>query len=112
MHPCYGPEHVLADRAQVKLSGVAHPESAFGGVRTPTVAAVTRQCSKIGCSEPATVTLSYHYAHAQVWLDPLHDQRDPHAYDLCERHAGRLTAPRGWHVRDRRGAVPTGLVAV
>jgi Protein of unknown function (DUF3499) len=39
---------------------------------------------------------------AQVWLDRLAPERDPHAYDLCHRHADRLTAPQGWHVRDRR----------
>jgi hypothetical protein len=39
---------------------------------------------------------------AQVWLDGLAPDRDPHAYDLCGRHADRLTAPQGWHVRDRR----------
>ena len=48
------------------------------------------------------MTLTYQYAHAQVWLDDLAIERDPHAYDLCDRHAGRLTAPRGWQVRDRR----------
>lgn len=48
------------------------------------------------------MTLTYHYAHAQVWLDELAHERDPHAYDLCWRHADRLTAPQGWLVRDRR----------
>lgn len=75
------------------------------------MADVTRQCSKTGCSESATATLSYQYAHAQVWLDPLHHERDPHAYDLCERHAARLTAPQGWRLRDRREAT-ADLVAV
>ncbi len=23
---------------------------------------------------------------------------EPHCYDLCERHADRMTAPRGWDV--------------
>lgn len=60
------------------------------------------------------VTLTYQYAHAQVWLDDLTHERDPHAYDLCGRHAERLTAPRGWHVRDRRDAVDRSphLIAV
>ncbi len=58
------------------------------------------------------MTLTYQYAQAQVWLDPLHDERDPHAYDLCQRHAGRLTAPQGWQVRDRRQSVPPTLIAV
>lgn len=48
------------------------------------------------------MTLTFQYAHAQVWLDDLAAERDPHAYDLCDRHAERLTAPRGWQVRDRR----------
>lgn len=48
------------------------------------------------------MTLTYQYSHAQVWLDELSVERDPHAYDLCERHADRLTAPQGWQVRDRR----------
>jgi hypothetical protein len=60
------------------------------------------------------VTLTYQYAHAQVWLDDLAVERDPHAYDLCGRHAERLTAPRGWQVRDRRAPVLTThtLIAV
>jgi hypothetical protein len=67
--------------------------------------ATGRQCSRTGCSEPATATLTYQYAHAQVWLDGLTGDRDPHAYDLCDRHADRLTAPQGWQVRDRRRPV-------
>jgi hypothetical protein len=63
---------------------------------------VTRQCSKTGCSDDAKVTLTYHYSHAQVWLDDLSRERDPHAYDMCDRHAGRLTAPNGWQLIDRR----------
>ncbi len=78
----------------------------------PTVAVVTRQCSKTSCSESAAVTLTYRYAHAQIWLDHLEAERDPHAYDLCARHAGRLTAPLGWQVLDRRIAVRPDLIAV
>lgn len=61
-----------------------------------------RQCSRPGCAERAIVTLTYVYGRAHVWLDELTEERDPHAYDLCRRHADRLTAPQGWHVRDRR----------
>ena len=64
----------------------------------------SRQCSRPGCSEPAAVTLTYEYAQSQVWLDRLANERDPHAYDLCGRHADRLTAPKGWLLRDRRPA--------
>jgi hypothetical protein len=63
---------------------------------------MARQCSRTGCSERAAVTLTYQYSHAQVWLDDLSVERDPHAYDLCDRHADRLTAPQGWQIRDRR----------
>ncbi|MGA1052881.1 MAG: DUF3499 family protein [Ilumatobacteraceae bacterium] len=63
---------------------------------------VARQCSRTGCSDAAVVTLSYQYANSQVWIDDLSPERDPHSYDLCGRHGERLTAPRGWQVRDRR----------
>jgi hypothetical protein len=61
-----------------------------------------RQCSRTGCAEPAAVTLSYDYRRSQVWLDDLARERDPHDYDLCERHAGRMSVPHGWHLEDRR----------
>ncbi|MDJ0770508.1 MAG: DUF3499 family protein [Ilumatobacter sp.] len=73
---------------------------------------MARQCSRTGCSDDAAVTLTYQYALAQVWLDHLSAERDPHGYDLCSRHAGRLTAPQGWHVRDRRETAPAALIAV
>jgi hypothetical protein len=55
--------------------------------------------------------LTYQYSHAQVWLDRLAAERDPHAYDLCDRHADRLTVPQGWQVRDRRQPVESQAVA-
>lgn len=70
-----------------------------------------RQCSRPGCSDPAAVTLTYHYGRSQVWLDELTRDRDPHAYDLCDRHGERLSVPSGWHLDDRRRLHPT-LVAV
>ena len=74
---------------------------------------VARQCSRTGCSEAATASLTYDYAHAMAWLDPLHAERDPHAYDLCDRHAARLSPPQGWQLRDRRFVEPaTALIAV
>ncbi len=75
---------------------------------------MTRHCSRTGCAERATVTLTYQYGHAQVWLDALSADRDPHAYDLCERHAARLTVPQGWSLRDRRRdhAEHVSLIAV
>lgn len=61
-----------------------------------------RQCSRSGCAEPATATLTYHYAGSLVWVDDLSRDRDPHGYDLCARHAARLSVPNGWRMEDRR----------
>ena len=61
----------------------------------------TRHCSRPDCAEPAVVTLSYDYGRSQVWLDDLLPDRDPHAYDMCRRHAARLSVPLGWRLFDR-----------
>jgi len=47
-------------------------------------------------------TLEYQYGRAIVWIDHLAAEREPHSYDLCERHAARLSVPNGWHLDDRR----------
>jgi hypothetical protein len=62
----------------------------------------SRQCSRTGCSARAAFTLTYDYARSQVWLDELVVERDPHHYDMCARHAERLSVPQGWHLADRR----------
>ena len=46
-----------------------------------------------------------------MWLDDLLPERDPHAYDLCRRHAARLSVPLGWHLADRRGQDSAALDA-
>lgn len=43
-------------------------------------------------------TLTYVYADSTAVLGPLATHAEPHTYDLCEKHAERLTAPRGWDV--------------
>jgi hypothetical protein len=48
------------------------------------------------------VTLTYQYGRAQVWIDDLSVERDPHDYDLCDRHATKLSVPNGWRLEDRR----------
>lgn len=63
---------------------------------------VQRQCSRSGCADSAVVTLTYQYARSAVWLDELAAERDPHAYDLCQRHGARLSVPHGWRLEDRR----------
>ncbi len=59
---------------------------------------MSRQCSKTGCSDPAMATLTYVYRDSTAVLGPLATYAEPHTYDLCARHAERLTAPRGWEV--------------
>jgi len=65
----------------------------------------TRLCSRPGCAEPAAATLTYRYDLSAVWIDDLAPEREPHDYDLCERHAGRFSVPHGWALEDRRGAL-------
>lgn len=43
-------------------------------------------------------TLTYVYADQTAVLGPLATYAEPHAYDLCEEHSQRLSAPRGWEV--------------
>ena len=63
---------------------------------------MARHCSRTGCAAPADATLTYQYGRALVWIDDLADERDPHSYDLCSRHAARLSVPNGWRLDDRR----------
>ncbi len=58
----------------------------------------TRGCSRPGCTRTATATLTYDYAGSTAVLGPLAIGPEPHSYDLCDAHAERLTAPRGWDV--------------
>jgi hypothetical protein len=55
-----------------------------------------RRCSRNGCPKPAVATLTYVYADSTAVVGPLAAFAEPHTYDLCERHARSLTAPRGW----------------
>ena len=38
------------------------------------------------------------YADQTAVLGPLATYAEPHAYDLCDAHSERLSAPRGWEV--------------
>jgi hypothetical protein len=57
-------------------------------------------------------TLTYVYADQTAVLGPLATYAEPHAYDLCEAHSERLSAPRGWEVlrlaRDPASSGPSG----
>ncbi|MCQ9368486.1 DUF3499 domain-containing protein [Brevibacterium sp. 50QC2O2] len=57
-----------------------------------------RTCSKTNCSRAASRTLTYVHADACVVIGPLSVRAEPGAHDLCQYHADRLTAPRGWEL--------------
>ena len=72
------------------------------GLSPRNFAHMNRQCSRTGCAQAASSTLSYQYGRAIVWLDDLTPTREPHDYDLCERHTAGLSVPNGWRLDDRR----------
>lgn len=57
-----------------------------------------RRCSRPGCGRPAVATLTYAYAEQTAVVGPLGPAGNPHSWDLCENHAGRITAPHGWEL--------------
>ncbi|MGB0099278.1 MAG: DUF3499 domain-containing protein [Nocardioides sp.] len=59
---------------------------------------LARRCSRTACGRAAVCTLTYVYADQTAVLGPLATFAEPHAYDLCETHSERLSAPRGWEV--------------
>jgi Protein of unknown function (DUF3499) len=58
----------------------------------------SRCCSRPACKQPPVYTLTYVYRDSTAVLGPLAAYVEPHCYDLCEKHAARLTVPRGWDV--------------
>jgi len=57
-----------------------------------------RRCTRSACGQRAVATLTYVYSDFTAVVGPLATYAEPHAYDLCESHAERLVAPRGWEV--------------
>lgn len=57
-----------------------------------------RACSRAGCRQIATNTLTYIYSDSTAVLGPLATFAEPHAYDLCTEHSARMTVPKGWTV--------------
>ena len=57
-----------------------------------------RPCSKVACNSDAVSTLTYDYRDSMAVLGPLSQKAEPHSYDLCDRHAERLSVPQGWQV--------------
>jgi len=62
-----------------------------------------RRCTRNGCPKTAVATLTYVYADSTAVVGPLAAFAEPHSYDLCERHARSLTAPRGWDLVRHEG---------
>jgi hypothetical protein len=58
----------------------------------------SRCCSRTACRQPPVYTLTYVYRDSTAVLGPLAAYVEPHCYDLCAKHAERLTVPRGWDV--------------
>lgn len=81
-----------------------------GPVVRPTVAAM-RLCTKTACPREAAASCAFNYADRHVWIVPLHRDRDPSFYDLCEDHLESLRVPNGWSLEDRRSAADAGLSA-
>ncbi len=71
-----------------------------------------RQCSRPACKRAALYTLTYVYRDSTAVLGPLAAVVEPHCYDLCERHADRMTAPRGWDVVRLPVAPPEDAAAI
>lgn len=81
----------------------AYPLQACGDgslarVSASPVAQSLRTCSRTACARRAVATLTYVYADSTAVLGPLATFAEPHAYDLCDVHSERLSAPRGWEV--------------
>ncbi|WP_211280717.1 DUF3499 domain-containing protein [Mycobacterium arosiense] len=59
---------------------------------------VPRRCCRPGCPHYAVATLTFVYSDSTAVVGPLATAREPHSWDLCVSHAGRITAPRGWEL--------------
>jgi len=68
-----------------------------------------RRCSRTACGRSAVATLTYAYADLTAVVGPLATFAEPHSYDLCEEHAVRLTAPRGWEILRHVGEFPSPI---
>jgi hypothetical protein len=47
------------------------------------------------------------YSDSTAVVGPLATAAEPHSWDLCVAHAGRITAPRGWELVRHAGPLPT-----
>ncbi|TFC19239.1 DUF3499 family protein [Cryobacterium algoritolerans] len=57
-----------------------------------------RPCSRVACPDESVATLTFDYGDSMAVLGPLSLVREPHSFDLCERHARLTSAPQGWQL--------------
>jgi Protein of unknown function (DUF3499) len=80
---------------------VVFPHDSLTGVNVP------RRCCRPGCPHYAVATLTFVYSDSTAVVGPLATVSEPHSWDLCVSHAGRITAPRGWELVRHAGPLPT-----
>jgi hypothetical protein len=68
---------------------------------------VPRRCCRPGCPHYAVATLTFVYSDSTAVIGPLAITHEPHSWDLCVSHAGRITAPRGWELVRHSGPLAT-----
>jgi Protein of unknown function (DUF3499) len=87
----------------MRVSGAARtfPHDNLSNVNVP------RRCCRPGCPHYAVATLTFVYSDSTAVIGPLATSRDPHSWDLCVSHAGRITAPRGWELVRHSGPLAT-----
>ncbi|KRD15334.1 hypothetical protein ASE48_28850 [Mycobacterium sp. Root265] len=66
-----------------------------------------RRCCRPGCPHYAVATLTFVYRDSTAVVGPLATVSEPHSWDLCVVHAGRITAPRGWELVRHAGPLPS-----
>jgi Protein of unknown function (DUF3499) len=66
-----------------------------------------RRCCRPGCPHYAVATLTFVYSDSTAVVGPLATVSEPHSWDLCVTHAGRITAPRGWEMVRHAGPLPS-----
>ena len=57
-----------------------------------------RPCSRVACPDESVATLTFDYGDSMAVLGPLSIEREPHAFDLCDRHARLTSVPHGWQL--------------
>jgi hypothetical protein len=89
-----------SDRARVRHRQ-AIPRDSLSDVNVP------RRCCRPGCPQYAVATLTFVYSDSTAVVGPLATAPEPHSWDLCVSHAGRITAPRGWELVRHAGPLPS-----